>query len=116
MNWYEGDLFDGASGRFDLIVSNPPYIEREEIEKLDEEVRLHDPVLALDGGADGLLFYRRICREAPQYLKKGAGLFFEIGAGQAGQVTALLKEQGFHKIRVVRDLAGLDRVVSGIWS
>ena len=116
VNWYEGDLFDGACGRFDLIVSNPPYIEREEIKKLDEEVRLHDPVLALDGGADGLLFYRRICREAPRYLKKGGGLFFEIGCSQAGQVETLLKEQGFDKIRTVRDLAGLDRVVSGIWS
>ncbi len=116
VSWYRGDLFEGAEGLFDLIVSNPPYIEREEIGKLDEEVRLHDPVLALDGGTDGLLFYRQIAGQAPGHLREGGGLFFETGCSQAGRVEALLREQGFSQIRTVRDLAGLDRVVSGIWS
>ena len=116
VRWYEGDLFDGSAGLYDLIVSNPPYIAKEEIGKLDEEVRLHDPVLALDGGADGLLFYRRIAAEAGKHLVKGGGLFLEIGCGQAGQVEELLRAHGFGQIRTNRDLAGLDRVVSGILS
>ena len=116
VQFYEGDLLEGALGTFDLIVSNPPYIETEEIRKLDEEVRLHDPLQALDGGADGLLFYRRIVKEARAYLKTGAGLFFEIGCSQARQTEALLRSEGYEQVHTVKDLAGLDRVTRGIWS
>ena len=116
VNWYEADLFDGARGRFDLIVSNPPYISSEEIGQLDEEVRLHDPLQALDGGADGLLFYRRIAKEAGAYLKAGGGLFLEIGYDQARQTQELLRGAGYEQVHSVKDLAGRDRVTCGIWS
>lgn len=109
----ESDLFARIEGSFDLIVSNPPYIKREEIETLMDEVRLHEPHLALDGHEDGLYFYRRIAEEAPRYLRRGGGLFLEIGWDQGESVSGLLREQGFRDVRIVKDLAGLDRVVEG---
>lgn len=111
----ESDLFDKIEGTFDVIVSNPPYIKREEIESLMDEVRLHEPYMALDGHEDGLYFYRRIATEAPGYLKKGGGLFLEIGWDQGESVSELLRQQGFSDIKVVKDLAGLDRVVEGYY-
>ena len=106
------DLFGGLAGQegFDLIVSNPPYIRTDVIATLDEEVRGHEPMLALDGGADGLDIYRRIAGEAPDFLKAGGCLMMEIGCDQAKDVAALL-EEGFDGVEVVKDLAGLDRVV-----
>ena len=106
------DLFGGLAGQegFDLIVSNPPYIRTDVIATLDEEVRGHEPMLALDGGADGLDIYRRIAGEAPDFLKAGGCLMMEIGCDQAKDVAALL-EEGFDDVEVVKDLAGLDRVV-----
>lgn len=98
---------------FDMIVSNPPYIETGVIDTLMPEVRGHEPIGALDGGADGLSFYRRITAQAPAYLRGGAYLFFEIGCGQAPAVTALMQEAGFVQVAVLKDYAGLDRVVSG---
>ncbi|MDE6915626.1 MAG: peptide chain release factor N(5)-glutamine methyltransferase [Lachnospiraceae bacterium] len=98
---------------FDMIVSNPPYIETGVIDTLMPEVRGHEPIGALDGGADGLSFYRRITAQAPAYLRGGAYLFFEIGCGQAQAVTALMQEAGFVQVAVLKDYAGLDRVVSG---
>ena len=109
----ESDLFDKIEGTFDVIVSNPPYIKREEIESLMDEVRLHEPYMALDGHEDGLYFYRRIVEEAPGYLRKGGGLFLEIGWDQGESVSELLRQQGFSDVKVVKDLAGLDRVVEG---
>lgn len=111
----ESDLFDKIEGTFDVIVSNPPYIKREEIESLMDEVRLHEPYMALDGHEDGMYFYRRIATEAPGYLKKGGGLFLEIGWDQGESVSELLRQQGFSDIKVVKDLAGLDRVVEGYY-
>ena len=98
-----------------MIVSNPPYIKREEIESLMDEVRLHEPYMALDGHEDGLYFYRRIVEEAPGYLRKGGGLFLEIGWDQGESVSELLRQQGFSDVKVVKDLAGLDRVVEGYY-
>ena len=109
----QSDLFDSISGRYGMILSNPPYIRTAEIENLQEEVRLHDPVLALDGREDGLYFYRRIITESPSYLNDGGYLIFEIGYDQAADVTGLMREQGFDEIHVKKDLAGLDRVVYG---
>lgn len=109
----ESDLFDKIEGAFDVIVSNPPYIKREEIETLMDEVRLHEPYMALDGHEDGLYFYRKIAEEAPKHLRAGGGLFLEIGWDQGGSVSELLREQGFSDVKVVKDLAGLDRVVEG---
>lgn len=102
-----------AGGRFDLIVSNPPYIETDVIGTLMPEVREHEPVMALDGGTDGLVFYRRIAQEAGRHLNGGGMLFFEIGCGQAESVREIMEEAGFFEIQVVKDFAGLDRVVYG---
>ncbi len=109
----ESDLFDQIEDTFDVIVSNPPYIKREEIETLMDEVRLHEPYMALDGHEDGLYFYRRIAEEAPKHLRAGGGLFLEIGWDQGESVSELLRAQGFVDVKVVKDLAGLDRVVEG---
>lgn len=111
----ETDLFDKIEGTFDVIVSNPPYIKREEIRNLMDEVRLHEPYMALDGHEDGLYFYRKIAKEAPKHLCAGGGLFLEIGWDQGECVSELLREQGFTEIKVVKDLAGLDRVVEGFY-
>lgn len=119
----EGDLFaplaDFTSDRttdrlFDMIVSNPPYIETAVIDTLMPEVREHEPVLALDGMEDGLHFYRRIVSEAPAHMRKGAYLFFEIGCEQGEAVKALMQEGGFEQTAILKDYAGLDRVVYGV--
>lgn len=109
----QSDLFEHVEGDFDLIVSNPPYIKSEEIPGLMEEVRLHEPLLALDGHEDGLYFYRRITEESCRYLKKDGWLLFEIGYDQGAEVSSILEDQGFCEIEVMKDLAGLDRVVKG---
>ena len=101
-----------APGAFDVIVSNPPYIATAEIETLDGEVRLHDPMLALDGGTDGLDAYRAIAPQAAWALKPGGLLAVEIGWRQATDVGALLADHGFERIETLRDLAGRDRVVA----
>lgn len=112
----KGDLFENIEGSFDMILSNPPYIRTEEIQTLQEEVRLYDPFEALDGKEDGLYFYRRIIKESGTYLKHGGWLAFEIGYDQAEAVSGLLQEAGYVKIEVKKDLAGLDRVVYGMYS
>lgn len=99
--------------KFDIVVSNPPYIETDEILALMPEVRDHEPVAALDGGADGLAFYRRIAWDAGAYLNGGGMLFFEIGCEQAKSVQEIMEQAGFREIQVVKDFAGLDRVVYG---
>ena len=113
VHFVHSDLFEALSERYDVIVSNPPYIARAQIDTLEPEVREHDPHMALDGGEDGLVFYRRIAREAPQHLNEGGSLFLEIGWDQGETVSALLQKIGFEEVRVIRDLAGLDRVVTG---
>lgn len=113
VKWVKSDLFDRLSGSYDLIVSNPPYIRTEVIEELQEEVRLHDPRIALDGREDGLFFYRRIARESRKYLKQDGWLALEIGHDQAEAVAGLLDDAGYTQIQVKKDLAGLDRVVTG---
>lgn len=106
-----GDMLDRAGDDFDIIVSNPPYIPSGEIAGLDPEVRLHDPSRALDGGADGLDFYRLLAIKAGAHLKPGGWLAMEVGAGQAGDVLALLARQGWQDCGSRRDLGGIDRVV-----
>ena len=112
-DFLESDLYEKVTGKFDLLVSNPPYIERAVIPTLMEEVREYDPDIALDGGEDGLDFYRRIIGGAQDYLNRGGQILMEIGSGQAKAVSELLSEAGFKEIDVCRDFAGLDRVVSG---
>lgn len=111
----QSDLFENISGEetYDVIVSNPPYIQTSVIEELEEEVRLHDPYIALDGKEDGLFFYRKIIENAKKYLKPQGWLLFEIGYDQAEAVSKLMEAAGFEQIIVKKDLAGLDRVVSG---
>lgn len=103
--------FAGAIGVYDMIVSNPPYIQTSVIEGLSEEVRLHEPFGALDGKEDGLYFYRKIIRESRAHLCGDGWLLFEIGYDQGEAVSQLMKENGFADPQVVKDLAGLDRVV-----
>ena len=110
-SFVQSDLFDKVAGKFDLIVSNPPYIETEVIQTLDTVVKGYEPHTALDGGKDGLDFYRRLVTEAKRYLRKEGMLFFEIGYNQAESVSQLLAEAGYREITVKKDLAGLDRVV-----
>ncbi|KKB83852.1 hypothetical protein VW29_13050 [Devosia limi DSM 17137] len=107
-SWFE-PLVEGE--RFDLIVSNPPYIESAVIETLAPEVRVHDPRLALDGGPDGLAPYRSIAAEAGRWLKPGGQLMVEIGHDQGASVSKVLAAAGLAGITVHCDLAGLDRVV-----
>ena len=109
-------LFEHISGRYDLIVSNPPYIRTSVIQELQEEVRLHDPFIALDGKEDGLYFYREIIKAGGGYLKPGGYLMFEIGYDQGTEVASLMEKYGYRNIMVKKDLAGLDRVVSGMYN
>lgn len=114
----KSDLFDNISGRYDIITSNPPYIRSAEIDGLMAEVRDHEPHLALDGGADGLEFYRRIAKDAPEFLDQGGWLLFETGADEGPDVCDILRESGFSSVETVKDLGGNDRVVLGqvCWS
>lgn len=115
VTWIQSDLFAKIpeEEKYDVIVSNPPYIETAVIDTLQEEVRLHDPYIALDGKEDGLYFYRRIISEAGKYLKTQGKLMFEIGCDQAEAVEELMKNAGYEQITVKKDLSGLDRVVYG---
>lgn len=110
----QSDLFEGVEDTYDIIVSNPPYIKTEEIEKLEEEVKSHDPLLALDGKEDGLYFYRKIIESSRKYLKRNGRLYFEIGNTQGEEVKRLMEEAGFVNVKIKKDLAGLDRVVYGV--
>ena len=116
--WRQGDLFDavGSDERFDLIVSNPPYIRSEVIPSLAAEVSVYEPRLALDGGEDGLYFYRKIIPGSVSRLVTGGMLFLEIGSDQAEEVSALMRDAGFYEVRTIRDYGGNDRIVCGIKS
>ena len=107
----KSDLFSNVKESFDLIYSNPPYIKTDEIEKLQVEVRKHEPRLALDGGEDGLYFYRKIIEKAPDYLNDRGYLVFEIGHDEAKDICALMADK--FDVEVIKDLSKLDRVVVG---
>lgn len=111
--WVQSDLFENVEGEFDVIVSNPPYIRTAVIEELMPEVKTFEPMGALDGMEDGLFFYRKIVKESITYLKKNGWLLFEIGHDQGEDVSALMADAGYEDIKVVKDYAGLDRVVLG---
>jgi len=112
-SFIESNLFEQVTGKYDIIVSNPPYIRSDVIPTLMEEVREHEPVLAVDGMEDGLFFYREIIKMSPGYLNGGGMLFFEIGYDQAEDVNRLMEEAGYKDVTVVKDFAGFDRVVYG---
>ena len=110
IEFIKSDLFENISGKFDAILSNPPYIPTKDIEKLERELSF-EPENALDGGADGLDFYRDIILEAKAHLNKNGLLMFEIGFDQGDAVKTLLAKSGFTDAKVVKDYAGLDRIV-----
>lgn len=114
-HFLQSDLFEKVEGKFEIIVSNPPYIVSAEVEKLMPEVRDHEPRMALDGTEDGLYFYRRIIEEAGKYLVSSGMLFFEIGYDQGQAVSELMRTEGYCEVQVVQDYAGLDRVVLGTY-
>lgn len=117
VTFLESNLFEFCNDiwecKWDIIVSNPPYIRTKEIEELEDEVRLHDPRQALDGMEDGLYFYREITAGAVKYLSSEGYLLYEIGCNQGQEVSVIMKENGFTDIKVVKDMAGLDRIVTG---
>lgn len=111
----QSDLFTEVPSRYDFILSNPPYIPTKVVEGLMPEVRDHEPHLALDGEEDGLAFYRRIAGQAGEHLNKNGTIIMEIGSDQGRDLTEILTGHGFSHVTVTKDLAGLDRVVSGRW-
>lgn len=114
ITFFQGDLLESVTGEYDIIVSNPPYICSGVIDGLMPEVRDFEPRPALDGGEDGLYFYRRICREAKGYLRKNGRLLLEIGYDQGRAVEDLLLAEGYQEIEVKKDYAGLDRMVFAV--
>lgn len=113
IEFIRSNLFDKIDMTgFDIIVSNPPYIKRQEIHGLQKDVRDFEPLLALDGGDDGLDFYRRIIKKSPEFLKSNGILAFEVGIHQA-QIVVKLMKNCFEEVVVNKDLAGIERVVSG---
>lgn len=113
VNLIRSDLFSAIEGTYDVIYSNPPYISADEMRELDESVALYEPHLALEGGEDGLDFYRKIVEDAPRFLNPGGYLVFEIGAKQRKDIEKLLKDHDFSAIGSEKDFSGLDRVVFG---
>ena len=104
-----------AISAFDILVSNPPYIRRDVIETLDAEVALHEPALALDGGEDGLDFYRRIAKEGKRFLFPGGRVYVEIGYDQGESVKDIFQKEGYDEVEVFPDLSGNPRVLRGIF-
>lgn len=107
------DLFKNITGSYDMIISNPPYIPTEVIAGLMPEVKNFEPIEALDGKEDGLYFYREIAGEAKAFLNSNGYLYFEIGHDQGGRVAAIMEDNGYRNVRVVKDIAGNNRVVMG---
>ncbi len=115
INLYQSNLLDTVPGTFDLIVSNPPYIPTEIIPSLSKEVQ-KEPVLALDGGADGLDIVRNLISAAADRLNPGGRMFLEADSGQITTIKGILEKTGFTEIEIIKDLAGLDRVIGGSWN
>lgn len=113
VHWIESDLFAKVNGNYDIIVSNPPYIETKEMEALMPEVKEHEPIIALDGDEDGLRFYRSITKECRKYLRENGMLYYEIGYNQGDAVKKIMEENCFFDVTILKDLCGLDRIVFG---
>lgn len=115
ITFFHGDLFENVEGCYDMIVSNPPYIKSEVVDGLMPEVKDFEPRMALDGTEDGLLFYRRIAKDAKDYFASNGRLLFEIGHDQGKEVSDILAAEGYTDIIVKKDYAGLDRMVFAVW-
>lgn len=115
IQFIESNMFSNLSedlyNQFDIVVSNPPYIPTDDIDYLMDEVRIHEPMLALDGMEDGLFFYRILAKESKKYLNDNGMIFLEIGYDQGEKVRELLLEEGYNNIEIIKDLANLNRVV-----
>ncbi|MEG1646230.1 MAG: peptide chain release factor N(5)-glutamine methyltransferase [Clostridia bacterium] len=105
-----GNLFENIEGEFDIIVSNPPYIKTNDIQTLQNEVKNYEPICALDGGADGLDFYKKIINDATKFLKVGGNILFECGLGQAQEIKEMLNKD-YIDIKIVKDLENIDRII-----
>ena len=118
IKWIYGDVLNNhkLDKPVDLIVSNPPYITSKDCGELEDDVKDHEPMLALDGGEDGLGFYRSITKQAKDYLTQGGMLAYEIGYNQSKDVRNIMAENGFVAIEEIKDLACKDRIVIGIWN
>lgn len=112
-NYIHSDLFNSIKEKFDIIVSNPPYIDEKDMKRLMPDVKLYEPETALFGGKDGLDFYRDIIRESKYYLKENGSLLLEIGCNQAREVEYIMKKNKFKDIKTIKDLSQKDRVVLG---
>lgn len=110
VQFIHSNLFESIEGKFNLIVSNPPYIPTADVQQLDKEVKDYEPILALDGGADGLDFYRLIAKNASEYLEDGGLLLMEFGIGQAQDIANLL-EESFTEIEIKKDISGKERII-----
>ena len=108
-SWFDDDL--GWNNKFDLIVSNPPYIKSEDINKLEPEVKDYDPMLALDGGADGYRDYKKLAERIPSWLKDGGYVLLEVGINQAEDVAQIFQEKGLSLCEIAKDLSGINRCV-----
>lgn len=111
IDFIQSNIFENVNNKYDVIVSNPPYIKTEDIKSLDENVKDYEPILALDGGKSGLIFYEEITNNAIKYLNKGGYLMFEIGYDQAQDVKSIMENNKFYNITILKDLSGLDRVI-----
>lgn len=109
----KSDLFKSITGSYDMIVSNPPYIKSDEIEDLMPEVSRHEPHLALDGGADGLYFYKKIFKDIRPHLVPGGFFITEIGYDEGDSLIEFYKNNGFSDVKIIKDLSGNDRVAFG---
>ncbi|WP_311487642.1 peptide chain release factor N(5)-glutamine methyltransferase [uncultured Helcococcus sp.] len=114
LDFIHSDLFENIEGRFDIIVSNPPYISEEDYDKLDE-LLYHEPKIALYGGLKGYEIYEKIIDQARSYLTDQASIFFEIGYDQGKVVSDLLRENGYQDVKILQDYGGKDRIVTGKW-
>ncbi len=111
INFFHSDIFENVTGRYDIIVSNPPYISQTEYEQLSKEIKDHEPKSALQAKNNGLYFYEKILQNAKEHLTKSGKIYFEIGYDQADKIIEIAKENGFCNIRVFKDLNGFDRIM-----
>jgi release factor glutamine methyltransferase len=118
VEFMKGHLFDPLEpkSKFDLIISNPPYIRRDDIRDLQPEIREWEPMNALDGGEDGLDFYREIIPSATKYLKENSTLMFEVGFDEADSVADIFRDAGYHEIQITKDYSGIKRIVHAQWT
>jgi len=112
VSFIKSDMFDSLDGKFDVVISNPPYIKSGDIDGLQREVKDFEPRLALDGGEDGLKFYRIIAEKGKEKLSDGGAIFMEIGEGQAADISALFAAD--YSVEITKDISGTARIVKAV--